>query len=238
MNGSRITGVAGLALALSACGAQHPDPRGVAPGETLLQVSASGRSETRPDEARFTIGVTSVGPDAAGAMGANAAKMTAVVAALKGAGAAEADIQTGQISSARQDWGPNKGKYEVTNTVTVRLRKVDQASPAIAAASQAGANLVSGPDLRVADPETASRGAYAAAYKAARARADAYADAAGLKVVRVLVIRDGGMPATPQPMMAMAEDAMAPQAAAAPPVLVGTNESSATVSVEFALAPK
>jgi uncharacterized protein len=236
MNGWKIAGIAGTALALGACHAQRPDPRGVAPGETLLQVSGSGKSEARPDEARFSIGVTSVGADAAGAMRANSAKMAAVVAGLKGAGAAEADIQTGQISSARQDWGANKGKFEVTNTVTVRMRKVDQAGAAIAAASQAGANLVSGPDLRVADPEKASRGAYVAAYKAARARADAYADAAGLKIVRVLAIRDGGMPATPLPMGIVADTMV--EAAPAPPVLAGTNESNATVSVEFALAPK
>ena len=63
---------------------------------------------------------------------------------------------------------------------------------AIAAATEAGANLLSGPDLRVSDREKASRSAYAAAYRAARARAEAYAGAAGLKIDRVLAIHDGG----------------------------------------------
>ena len=42
-------------LALGACSEKAPDPRGVGHDETLLSVSATGRSETRPDEARFTV---------------------------------------------------------------------------------------------------------------------------------------------------------------------------------------
>src|SRR3546814_3219801 len=45
-------------LALGACGDRPADPRGVEHDETLLSVSATGRSETRPDEARFTAGVS------------------------------------------------------------------------------------------------------------------------------------------------------------------------------------
>lgn len=47
-----------------------------------------------------------------------------------------------------------------------------KASEAIVATTEAGANLLSGPNLRVADAEKASLSAYAAAYQAARARAD------------------------------------------------------------------
>jgi uncharacterized protein len=233
----RTTALVAPVLALAACAPAPPDPRGLERGETLLQASASGEAEAKPDEARFTIGVTSIGADANAAMRANATKMAAVVAALKGAGAAEADLQTSQIAAARQDWGPNRGKYEVSNTVAVRLRDVDKAGAAIGAASQAGANLMAGPDLRVADPETAGKAAYAKAYKAARTRADAYAEAAGLKVVRILAIRDGGSPVTPQ-SYDMAMEAPRRVAAPAPPVLAGTNAMQATVAVDFALAPK
>ncbi len=47
---------------LSACQAPDPDPRGVEKGETLLTISATGRAEARPDEARLRMGVVSVGP--------------------------------------------------------------------------------------------------------------------------------------------------------------------------------
>ena len=74
--------------------------------------------------------------------------------------------------------------------------------------------------------------------KAARARADTYAEAAGLTVVRVLRIRDGARPEEPH-VLAEAMDVAAPQAVAAPPpVMAGTNESTVTVNVDFALGPK
>ena len=43
-----------------ACQPAAPDPRGVDRGETLLTVSATGRAETRPDEARFMVGVNTL----------------------------------------------------------------------------------------------------------------------------------------------------------------------------------
>ena len=82
--------------------------------------------------------------------------------------------------------------------------------------------------------------AYAAAYKAARLRADAYAAAAGLKVVRVLAIRDGGQAGgEPIPMAMDAVETMAPQAVSAPPpppFNPGVNSSIVNVRVDFALA--
>jgi uncharacterized protein len=119
------------------------------------------------------------------------------------------------------------------------VRKVDSAGAAVAATTQAGANVVSGPDLRVSDTEAANRSAYATAYKAARARAEAYAGAAGLKIARVLAIRDGGDPGRPIPYYG---DIAAPRAvvaqAAAPPVSAGLSESEVSVSVDFALEAK
>src|SRR3546814_5570394 len=68
--------------------------------------------------------------------------------------------------------------YEASNSVAVRVRDNKRVSEALAAVTAAGANIVSGPNLSVADPEKANLGAYGTAYKAARAKADAYAAAA------------------------------------------------------------
>lgn len=119
------------------------------------------------------------------------------------------------------------------------MRDVDKAGAAIAGATQAGANVMWGPNLSITDPEAASRSAYVAAFKAARARADAYAGAAGMKVARVLRINDGsggGSPPTPYAAdRVMLEQA---QAAAPPPVMAGTTTRQVSVSVDFALGPK
>lgn len=226
------------ALTLAGCGGPPRSPTGLEHGETLLQISASGQSETKPDEANISVGVSSIGATSEAATAANNAKINAVVGALKALGVAEADMQTEQLNVARVDYGPNRNKFEANNTITVRVRDVSKAGAAVQAATRAGANILSGPNLRVSNPEAAGKGAYAAAYKAARSRADVYAEAAGLKVVRILVIRDGGT-VVPKPMANQNEEMVAFDAAPAPPpVFAGTDRSQASVSVDFALAPK
>lgn len=223
--------------ALAACGEKAPDPRGVGQDETLLSVSATGRSETRPDEARFTAGVSTIAASAAEATQRNNATMAKVTEALAAFGVAAKDLQTRQLTVNRIDWGANKGRYEAVNQVEVRMRAVDKAGEAVAATTQAGANVLSGPTLRVSDQEAATKSAYAAAYRAARARAEAYAGAAGLKIDRVLTIRDGGDSGPPMPYADGVAYEVAPQSAnAAPPFNPGVSESQVSVRVDFALS--
>lgn len=229
-----------MLFAVAACGEKAPDPRGVGHDETLLSVSATGRSETRPDEARFTAGVSTIAASADAATQRNNETMAKVTEALEASGVAAKDLQTRQLTVNRIDWGANKGKYEAVNQVEVRMRAVDKAGEAVAATTQAGANVLSGPTLRVSDREAATKSAYAAAYRAARARAEAYAGAAGLQIKRVLTIRDGGDAGPPMPYYgdaAMANEA-APQAVSAPPFNPGVSESQVTVRVDFALSEK
>lgn len=230
-------------LALAACQPSAPDPRGVGRDETLLTVAATGRAETRPDEARVTVGVNSQGATAAEASRLNNEKMARVAAALTRFGVKPDDMQTSNLSLGRIDYGKERGRYQASNNVVIRLRDMDRVGEAVAATTDAGGNLVSGPSLRVIDAEKASLSAYAAAYKAARARAEAYASAAGLKIDRVLAIRDGGQvggePVTMDAMESMATQAAPmPVSAPPPPFRPGVNTSMVTVRVDFALAAK
>ena len=93
--------------------------------------------------------------------------------------------------------------------------------------------------MRVSDREAANRSAYAAAYRAARSRAEAYAGAADLKIARVLAIRDGGEAGGPIPYARDAMQEMAAVANAAPPPFnPGINSSEVSVRVDFALEAK
>jgi len=226
-----------LCLILAACGDAPDDPRGVGRDEVLVQVVATGRADTRPDEARFTAGVQTIEANAAAASARNSQAINRVMAALQRLGVRAEDVQTRQITLARIDYGRDRGRYQANNLIEVRIRDLNRAGEAIAAATDAGANILSGPDLRVADPEAASRSAYAAAYRSARARAEAYAEAAGLRIARVLAIRDAGEGGGPVPMYdrdLMAEANAPPPVA--PRVLPGMNESAVRIRVDFALA--
>ena len=233
---------------LAACQPSGPEPR-VDKDETLLSVNATGRADTRPDEARLQLGVQSMASSAAEASRANRDKMAKVTAALAELGVKPDDIQTRNLTLQRIDYGPERGRFRADNLVEVKMRDMGKVGEAVAAVTEAGANLLGGPDLRISDREAASRSAYAAAYRAARARAEAYAGAAGLEIDRILSIQDAGEFGTPIPYgRAMNDAAMVTEQAAAPvaapppppsaPFSPGVTTQEVRVRVDFALTEK
>jgi len=226
-------------LPLSAHAAEPAQP---APGNALLTISAEGKSARAPDVAQFSAGVTSMGKTAGQAMAANAAAISRVVAALKAAGVAPRDIQTSNLSlSPSFEDGPRPDNkpprivgYQASNTVAVRARDLARLGTIIDSLVTAGANQVNGPDFGLDQPDAAMDEARSAAMKAARARADLYARAAGLKVLRVLSISESGG-YMPQPRVFMTAKAM--DAAAASPVESGEVATNVTVNVQYELAP-
>lgn len=237
-----------LASALTGCGERPYDPRGVDHDETLLSVSATGESVVRPNQAVFQAGIDSWAATAGAASAANTRDIAKVVAALKAVGIPEKDIQTRTVGINRLDYGPRRGQFQASNVVAVTVRKVDDAGAAVTAATEAGANILSGPDLRISNSETAANAAYGEAFKAARARAQAYADAAGMEISRVLTIRDGGggqgdrylpgaVPVAPPPPPILSPQAVNAESGGAR-IMAGQTTSRVAVQVDFALREK
>ena len=165
MRGAALfTAALGLAV-LTGCTPAAPDPRGLDSDETLLTVTGTGRAEAAPDQALFTAGLSSIAADAQAASARNAETMNRITGALGRLNIPARDIQTRNLSVSRIDYGTNKGKFEASNSVSVRVRDTARVGDAIAAVTAAGANIVSGPNLSVADPEKANLGAYSLAYK-------------------------------------------------------------------------
>ncbi len=219
----------------------------IAAGNTMLSLSAQGQSFSAPDLGIFTAGVTGSGKTAGAALAANSAKMNQVISALKKAGIADRDIQTSNLSlnpvyadmsnqravdPLEQQVPPIIG-YQVYNMVTVKQRKLDRMGSTIDALVAAGANQVNGPSFQMDDPDAAANEARADAIKKAIARAQIYASASGLRVIRVLTITEGGG-YSPQPPVMYARAAMA-DAAAPTPVAAGEVQSGASVTVTFEL---
>jgi len=236
---------AALALAAAALpiAAQAHDAPTVAAGNTLLTVTAEGKSTRTPDLATFSTGVTSSAPTASGAMAANAAAMNRVIAALKAQGVAARDIQTANLSLNPQYDNVPRGEnrpprvvaYQASNTVAVRSRDLGKMGAVIDTLVGAGANQVNGPEFSLDNPDVAMDEARLAAMKAARARADLYARAAGLHVVRALSIAESGG-YQPQPRVFYAAKAMAMDAAPSP-VEAGEVAMNINVTVQYELAP-
>ena len=226
-------------LALAACQQPAADPRGVDRDETLLTVTATGRADTRPDEARLQLGVQSQAGSASEASRLNREKMDAVTAALQRLGVKPDDLQTRNLSLQRIDYGKERGQFRAYNVVEVTMRDMTKVGEAVTAVTEAGANVMSGPDLRFSNRDAANKSAYAAAYRNARIRAEAYAEAANLKISRVLGIYDGGEYGMPTPPPYVSRDAVAQVAAPPPPSApfsAGTTTTEVRVRVDFALA--
>ena len=205
---------AALAFGAAPLAAQAQAPATVAgaPAPTTFSLSAVGETKVAPDMATINLGVNTDAPTAAEALRANAAKMTAVIAALKKGGLGDRDIQTSNLSINpqyvyEQNTPPRLTGYQVSNQVTVTVRDLARLGQAVDATVNAGANSAGGISLGLADPSAAENAARQAAVKALNAKADLYARATVYRVVRIISLSEGGgyAPAPqPYPVMAMA----------------------------------
>ena len=204
---------------------------------TLLSVSSRAEARKAPDIATFSAGVVTQAADGNAALRQNAEQMNRVLAAIKAAGVADKDVQTSGISLNPQyryeeNQPPRITGYQASNTVNVKLREVAKMGKVLDALVASGANQVNGPSFGIDEPEPLYDQARADALKAARARAETYAKALGVRVRRIVSISEGGGFRPPMPMMkAMAMDARAESA----PVAPGETTLSANLDVVFEL---
>ena len=205
-----------------------------------VSVTGTGKVTLTPDRFTFTAGVQTMAPTVDDAVAENNRKVQAVIAALKKAGATDADIQTSNFNIwPQQDYQEGRPPrilgYQVSNNVTVRSSKIDQAGKLLGVAIGAGVNTSSGLQFQVSNPTAGRERGLRAAYEDARAKAHLLAQAAGRTLGRAIVISEGVQhPPMPQPMQrTMAMEARVANADV--PVEAGTEELSFTVSVTFEL---
>jgi uncharacterized protein YggE len=233
----RIAAIAALVLAAAAlAGVGRPDEARGEQGTTTrgITVNASGTVETTPEEAALELGVETHAANAKDALAQNAERLRRVIDALRKAGVAKDDLQTSNVSLWPQhtDDGTSVTGYQAQNTVSAEL-DVAEAGDAIDAAVAAGANVVGGPSLSVGDRDALYRKALRDAVEAARAKAEAIAEAAGVKVGRVSAVVESAGYQEPGPM---AYAMRAADSAVSTPIEPGKQAIEATVTVTFALA--
>ena len=254
-----------LALTAGVAAAQSPPTVQVSPlgpQSALLSLTAEGRSDRVPDLAVFSAGVVTHGVTAAEALGANSRQMDRVIAALKRSGIADRDIQTSSISlsprwnnpeaeaqrrarETRQPYVPPTEPpriigYEARNSVQVRVRKLGEMGRIIDTLVSAGANQVNGPSFTLDDEKAALDEARTEAVAAGRERAELYARAAGMRVVRLLSISEGGGHYPVQQIVVTGSRMAAPGAPPPPPpppVAVGELSLGVNLSMQFEIAP-
>lgn len=230
MRYARIAAVTALAFAVAAlAGVGRPDAaRGQEAEQAARTITTAGSGwvATVPDRARFSFGVQAQARTARAALEAADGQVRRVVAALRQAGVAAADLQTEQISLSpriTEEGGQIEG-YVAISAVSAQVRDLARAGAVVDAAVGAGANQVSGPMLTRSDEQQLYRNALRSAYADARAKAQALADATDVALGEVKAVVEGGGAAIP-----FGGD----RASEAVLVEPGTQEIRATVTVTF-----
>lgn len=210
-----------------------------------ITIEGHGEVRAAPDMALINSGVATQGATAREALDANTAAMAELIAAIKEAGIEARDIQTSGFSvspnyvysDARDENGyslpPKINGYQVSNTVTVAVRKLDQLGSILDKSVNVGANTINGISFSVADPSKLYNDARAAAFADAKAKAELYAGVAGATLgdLEAITEAQGYSAPQPYPMYARAE-----MAASAPvPVEAGEMTFSIAVNVEWEL---
>lgn len=213
----------------------------VPPYVETVSVTGTGRSTVTPDRVTFSVGVQTIASTVDAAVNENNRRVAAVVAALKAAGATDAQIQTSNFSIwPQQDYQQGKLPqilgYQVSNSIAVRRDKVGDAGRLLQAAVSAGVNTSSGLQFEVSDPARGRDQALTAAFADARSKAALLAQAAGRTLGRAMTVSEGAQ-LTPPPIYPrqMAMRAEAAVAVSDVPVESGTQEVSHTISVVFEL---
>src|SRR5262245_37319917 len=233
----RIAGVALLVLVVGAfAGVGRPDvAQGVATAEEQggITVNGMGVVHTTPDTAELGLGAVTRGATAQATLAANAAAVRKLVAALRAAGIAPADLQTQQaVLEPRYDEnGERVLGYGATTIVSATIRQLAKVPAIVDAAVAAGANTVYGPSLSSSDADTLYADALKAAIADARAKAKLLADASNVALGDVTTVVENG--ASPVDMKA-GEGRLS--AADAPAIEPGTQDVVAVVSVTFAIS--
>ncbi len=207
-------------------------------------ISIAGRGEVQaaPDMAVITSGVTSQGATAREALDANTAAMTELLDELKASGIEARDIQTTGFSvnpsyvysDERDSNGyslpPKVTGYQVSNTVTVVVRDLEDLGTILDRSVTVGANTVNGVTFSVADPTELYNEARQKAFADARAKAELYAETAGTTLGDLEAIRESQGFDGPQPY---AMYARAEAASSAVPVEAGELTFTINVDVEW-----
>jgi len=171
----------------------------------------------------------------------NARIMNAVIAAIRRLNIPERNIQTASFTvfplyqprdRERPELGDVLTGYRVSNVVSVRIEDVGRVGAVVDAAMGAGANRVEGVSFGIRDEAPLRERALREATQEARRKAQTLAQAAGVRLVRIQTVSEGGVSVTAPPMSL---ERFAAAEAAPTPILPGEVQIRANVSISYVI---
>lgn len=230
-------------LVLAPAAAQPVRTAQLAPNEVLLEINGLGITRSRADIVRLSVAVSGRGETGEQARAAATALADRVTAAARGAGVAEADVRVtlgvsgmdpDMIQAMQAAGQPVPQSLAASGIVQITLRDPSRIEQLRAAVRGAGIADLPEPEYRLSDDREARRLARQDALRTARADADAYAAAMGMRVVRIVRVTErlgmdlfGSMVSAPEILMEWRNQNRGREI-----------ETRIFVGVDFALAPQ
>ncbi len=208
----------------------------------FLTLQGHGEVKAKPDLAMVEMGTLSQAATAKAALAANTAKVAAIFAMLKANGIEDRDIQTSNFSvgprfenSKVSSSATRIAGYDVTNSVTVTIHKLENLGGILDQAVESGSNQINSISFGINEPRALQDEARKSAVADALSRAKLLSEAAGTKLGAIATITEGGGYA-PMPMRerGMQMDQMA-KASVPAPVAQGELSISADVNMVWEL---
>lgn len=209
--------------------------------ESLLSVQGSATASRTPDQAVVTLGVMFTDESSSAAQHRVNTSMERVIDAIQKLGIPDAKMQSSQVSlNANIDYRANgeqrvKG-YTASNNVRITLDKPTDASRVIDAGLAAGANTLQGVYFTLKNEGEAKREALRGAAREAREKANALAEALGVRIVALREVSEEGAPVRPLIMARAATFGVAADASAPTPVESGEIEVRASVTLVYEIS--
>ncbi|NLM38985.1 MAG: SIMPL domain-containing protein [Firmicutes bacterium] len=165
--------------------------------EGTLRVNGQAVVTGQPDIAYVSLGVETRGESAQKAAADNAALMSQVMAALKELGLTDKELSTSgynvysyQQTNRSDSASETTTVYVVQNRLNITVRNLETVGEIIDTAIEAGANQIQGVSFDIEDKQAMQMQALANAVKQAQAKAEAMAEAAGVKLGGIKVITE------------------------------------------------
>jgi uncharacterized protein YggE len=204
-----------------------------------IWTNGEGEVKAIPDTAVLVLGVESQAATVSNAQQQAQQSMDTVMKALKSNGVADKDIQTQRFSITPVLQYSDKGNnpqivaYTVSNSLTVKIRQVNNTGPVIDAVAQAGGNLtrISNVNFTIDDPTALETQAQTKALNDAKSKAKMIAGTLGITLGK-LTYAQVNSTGLPQSTIAFSKNAMDAAPAPTTPISPGeiTIQASATTN--------
>lgn len=218
-------------------------------GQNTITVSGEGEVFAVPDVASLTFRMFEVSKDTDEAQRAVTEKTNIALERLKSLGIDEKDIKTidysiypqydyNQVACLSFPCPPGRSElvgYEVSQTISVKLRDVERSGEVLGALGQVGADNISGLSFTIDDEDELVREARRLAIEDARAQARNLSKDLKVRLVRIVNFSEGGN----YPMYYKADMALGmgggeeSRPASAPSLPVGENRIVSNVSITY-----